>query len=131
MKRLLIIDDSAVVRKVAERILQDHALEVAHAESGVTGLAMCREFRPQYILLDSTLPDQTVTEFLAAIRERYGDAMPATMVMVNEVDIGPIMKAKRAGAAGFILKPFDRAHLIKAFAGILDGEEQHGATHAA
>ena len=41
--------------------------------------------------------------------------MPQIAICLTEVDIGAIMRAKRAGANGFILKPFNRAQLLERF----------------
>ncbi|MBZ0164531.1 MAG: response regulator [Notoacmeibacter sp.] len=131
MKRLLIIDDSAVVRKVAERILRDLEVEIDQASSGTAGLAVCRESRPDYILLDSMLPDHTSVEFLTALKDVYRGQMPMVLLMVNEMEIGPIMKAKRAGSSGHVLKPFNRSQLLTAFAKARDTAERRNATRAA
>ena len=40
---------------------------------------------------------------------------PRIMVCLTEVDIGAIMRAKRAGAEGYLLKPFNRPQLSQRF----------------
>lgn len=131
MKRLLIIDDSAVVRKVAERILRDLEVDIDQANSGTAALAICRESRPDYILLDSVVPDLSSVEFLTALRDIYRGQMPVVLLMVNEMDIGPIMKAKRAGSSGHVLKPFNRDRLLAAFSKACETAERRNATRAA
>ena len=116
MKRCLIIDDSAVIRKVAKRILSGPDLRVLEAESGHDGLAKCRAEMPEYIILDAGLPDISTLEFLAALKPLAPRGLPVVLLLMVELDIVPIMRAKRAGAAGYLLKPFDRAQLTARFA---------------
>ena len=116
MKRCLIVDDSAVIRKVAKRILSTETLRILEAESGAMGLAVCRSELPEFIILDGTLPDYTPTEFVTTLKSWIEpERMPIVLVLVHELDIVPIMRAKRAGAAGYLLKPFDRESLIARF----------------
>lgn len=116
MKRCLIVDDSAVIRKVAKRILSSETLRIIEAESGAMGVAMCRSELPEIIILDGTLPDFTPTEFVTTLKSWVEPArMPIILVLVHELDIVPIMRAKRAGAAGYLLKPFDRQSLTTRF----------------
>ncbi|MAW88688.1 MAG: hypothetical protein CMJ42_19380 [Phyllobacteriaceae bacterium] len=116
MKRCLIVDDSAVIRKVAKRILSSETLRILEAESGAMGIALCRSELPEIIILDGTLPDYTPTEFVTTLKSWVEPAhMPIILVLVHELDIVPIMRAKRAGAAGYLLKPFDRQSLTTRF----------------
>ncbi|PHP67300.1 hypothetical protein CSC94_09670 [Zhengella mangrovi] len=116
MKRCLIVDDSTVIRKVAKRILSSETLRILEAENGSMGLAVCRSELPEYIILDATLPDYTPTEFITTLKGWVeADRMPVILVLLHELDIVPIMRAKRAGAAGYLLKPFDRESLTTRF----------------
>ena len=115
MKRCMIVDDSAVIRKVAKRILNSDMLRILEAGSGGAALAECRADMPEYLILDATLPDMKTLEFLTALKAIPAQRQPLVFLMAIELDLGPIMRAKRAGAAGFLLKPFDRQSLTTAF----------------
>ncbi|RLQ88373.1 response regulator [Notoacmeibacter ruber] len=114
MQRCLIIDDAPVVRKVASRILSTEDMEVEVADSASAGLSIFSEMRPDIILLDDWLPDMRSVDFLQSLQTMTGGAMPLVFLMVVEVDPVPIMRAKRAGADGWILKPFDRPQMMAA-----------------
>lgn len=113
MKRCLLVDNSAVIRKVAKRILAGQDLDVIEAGNGVEGIAICVTNMPELILVDSTLPDMTGIDFIQRVRSITTAAIkPQIAICLTEFDIGAIMRAKRAGAQGYLLKPFNRPQLL-------------------
>ncbi|KXF76676.1 hypothetical protein ATN84_11580 [Paramesorhizobium deserti] len=116
MTRCLIIDDSSVIRKVARRILSDSAMTIADVANGSQAIEHCMAEMPDVVLLDSDLPDLPTLEIIGAIRELPGGKDARIVLCLNEVDLTKIMRAKRAGASGYMLKPFDRPYLTAQFA---------------
>lgn len=112
MKRCLFVDDSSVIRKVAKRILNGPDLVVVEASTGVEGLDMCAYNMPEIIVVDGALEDMTPAEFIRRVRAMDGQVKPQIAICLTEVDIGAIMRAKRAGAQGYLLKPFTRPQLL-------------------
>ena len=115
----LLVDDSSVIRKVARRILSETVTEFAEASTGREALEACFARMPDVILLDHDLPDMTALEILSKLRAMPGGNRPRIILCLYELDVTRIMRAKRAGADGYILKPFDRAYLTEQFANIL------------
>lgn len=115
MKRCLIVDDSPVIRKVAKRILYDLQYVITEAENGSDGLSKFRNTLPQVILLDHVLPDMTAVEFIQSAMRFSPHMKPSILLCITQLDVVRIMKAKRAGASGFVLKPFTRATLTHSF----------------
>lgn len=112
MKRCLFVDDSAVVRRVAKRILGGPDFDVIEAATGAEGVAACTIDMPDIIVVDGALPDMAATEFIRRVREIGGQIKPQIAICLTELDVSAIMRAKRAGAQGYLLKPFDRAQLL-------------------
>jgi two-component system, chemotaxis family, chemotaxis protein CheY len=115
MKRCMIVDDSSVIRKVAKRILNGPEMRVTEAELAQEALAICASDMPDIIVVDSSLPDMSTDAFIRqamSISELY---KPHIVVCMTEFDVGTIMRAKRAGAKGYILKPFNRPQLLERF----------------
>jgi two-component system, chemotaxis family, chemotaxis protein CheY len=110
--RCLFVDDSPVVRKVAKRILSGAGLDVAEAGSGSEALAFCAAEMPDIVVLDGFLPDMETVEVIRHIRAMPLGAHPRVLICLVEKDVGAIMRAKRAGAQGYLLKPFDRLSLL-------------------
>lgn len=115
MKRCMIIDNSNVIRKVARRILSGPQMAVIEAQSGSESLVLCRAELPDIIIVDLALADMEVVEFIRQVMAIHPDRKPRVLVCMARLDVGGFMRAKRAGAAGYILKPFDRAQLLERF----------------
>jgi two-component system chemotaxis response regulator CheY len=115
MKRCLIVDDSSVVRKVAKRILSGPEMLVGEAADATEALAICAAQMPDVIIVDFALPDMDAIELIRHLATMSSLLKPQIVVCMIEFDVGAIMRSKRAGAAGYILKPFDRTQLIESF----------------
>jgi two-component system, chemotaxis family, chemotaxis protein CheY len=111
----MIVDDSSVIRKVAKRILNGPDMVVIEAGSGFEALEMCAVEMPDLIILDGALPDMTSTEFIRTAIAMEARVKPQIVLCLTEIDVGAIMRAKRAGAKGYILKPFNRSQLLERF----------------
>ena len=115
MRRCMIVDDSSVIRKAAKRILAKPDLLIVEAENGAEALDLCSVEMPDVVIVDGTLPDMTSAECIAGLNSIDEDKKPKIFVCVPEVNLRTIMRAKRAGAKDFLLKPFDRASLLGRF----------------
>jgi two-component system, chemotaxis family, chemotaxis protein CheY len=115
MKRCMFVDDSAVIRKVAKRILGGPELFIIEASTGFEAVSICAADMPDIIVVDSALPDMTAVEFIRRVRAIETPVKPQIAICLTEVDIAAIMRAKRAGAQGYLLKPFNRPQLLDRF----------------
>ncbi len=112
MKTALIVDDSAVIRKVARRILETLDFSVRDAENGAIALTMCAEAMPDVILLDWNMPSMDGYEVLRHVRQSPLGDRPKILFCTTENDVGAIARALRAGADEYIMKPFDREIMV-------------------
>jgi two-component system, chemotaxis family, chemotaxis protein CheY len=108
MKLCLVVDDSAVIRKVARRILEQLDFEICEAEDGQQALESCARRMPDAILLDWNMPVMNGFDFLKALRLAPGGREPKVVFCTTENDVGHIARAIHAGADEYIMKPFDR-----------------------
>jgi two-component system chemotaxis response regulator CheY len=108
MKQILVVDDSAVIRKVARRILEGLRFQITEAEDGSKALAACELLMPDAILLDWNMPVMDGFEFLRALRQMPGGGAPKVVFCTTENDVAHIARAMHAGADEYIMKPFDR-----------------------
>lgn len=104
----LIVDDSAVIRKVARRIIEDIGYAVTEAEDGETAMKLCGQAMPDVILLDWNMPNRDGYAFLQELRSSVEGLKPKVVFCTTENDVGAIARALRAGADEYIMKPFDR-----------------------
>lgn len=108
MKHCLVVDDSAVIRKVARRILDELNFTTSEAENGVDALDQCRASMPDAVLLDWNMPEMDGIAFLVALRKESGGQEPKVIFCTTENDVEHIARAISAGANEYIMKPFDR-----------------------
>jgi two-component system, chemotaxis family, chemotaxis protein CheY len=111
MKRLkvLIVDDSSVMRKIVERALRQAGLdlsEVLEAGNGAEALAAVQQGSLDMIFSDINMPIMDGLEFLknlAAIDSARG--VPVVMI-TTEGSEARVVEALSAGAKGYLRKPF-------------------------
>lgn len=115
MKRCMIVDDSSVIRKVAKRILAGPEMIVIEAGTGTQALDMCAAEMPDVIVVEGVLPDMNAVDFIRQAMAIPSPIRPRIMICIPQFDLGAIMRAKRAGAAGFVMKPFNRPQLLERF----------------
>ncbi|RYB04754.1 response regulator [Lichenibacterium ramalinae] len=108
MTRVLVVDDSSVIRKVARRILEGLSLETAEADSGPAALDACAVAMPDGVLLDWNMPEMDGYAVLKALRRMPGGSKPKVLFCTTENDAAHIAKARQAGADDTMMKPFDK-----------------------
>ncbi len=115
MSYCLIVDDSAVIRKVAKHIVEGFKFETSEAEDGSVALAKCRKQMPDAVLLDWNMPQMDGIQFIKALREEKDGHMPKVIFCTTENDANHISMAIEAGADEFVMKPFDKTILETKF----------------
>ena len=108
MIQALVVDDSAVIRKVARRIFEGLQFETTEAEDGDKALQACAFLMPDLILVDWNMPVLDGFGFLKALRQMPGGRKPKVLFCTSENDVAHVARAMHAGADDHILKPFDR-----------------------
>ena len=108
MTRVLVVDDSSVIRKVARRILEGLSIETDEAESGQAALDACASGMPDGILLDWNMPEMDGYAVLRALRKMAGGNIPKVVFCTTENDAAHLAKARYAGADDTMMKPFDK-----------------------
>jgi two-component system chemotaxis response regulator CheY len=107
--RVLIVDDSSVMRKIVERSLRQAGLDpmtVLEAGSGTEGLDLLRAKQVDLILSDINMPSMDGLEFLRQLRaQNLAPGIPVVMI-TTESSEEHVKQAILAGAQGYIRKPF-------------------------
>jgi len=118
MKQILVVDDSAVIRRVARRILENLHFRTSEAPSGYAALEECGRAMPDIILLDWNMPEMDGLEFLGELRKMPGGVTPKVLYCTIENEVGHLARAKYAGADDYMMKPFDSETMKRKFAEI-------------
>ncbi|MBM97175.1 MAG: response regulator [Oceanospirillaceae bacterium] len=113
MKRLMIVDDSMIIRR---RIKREHGLEnfsvVGTASDGEQAVALARQTNPDLITIDLTMPNMDGIDAIPLISE----ACPTAKILVVSAlsDKATAIQALSRGAQGFLCKPFTDEELQQA-----------------
>jgi two-component system chemotaxis response regulator CheY len=116
MLRVLIADESEVVRKIAAHILTEMGLETVECASTLDLLVKCQTELPAAIIVDSAMVG--ALDVIRNIRALPNGRHPQIFYSLVKADLRSLMAGKTAGATDFLLKPFDRKTLNAAFAAI-------------
>jgi two-component system alkaline phosphatase synthesis response regulator PhoP len=117
---ILIIDDSAVIRQIAELTLGSRGWRILTAETGPQGIAMAASERPDAILLDVVMPDPDGLETLSRLRDDTQTAGIPVIFLTGLADTEEERaKLSALGAAGVLAKPFVPETLAELVAGVL------------
>lgn len=109
----MIVDDALFSRKLTRRILEGAGYEViAEVESGHEARQKYLETQPQVVLMDIVMPKMDGISALRSIKEIDPDARIVIVSSIGSRD--QVLQALKAGAASFILKPFQPNQLIQA-----------------
>ena len=132
MKNVVVVEDSAIMREISVRILKDLGIETREATTAPAAVEMCRETKPDAVLLDWDLPQLGALDFLRGVGELDQAQRPVIILIATENDHQQSTLARAAGAAHHLLKPFDAATLEDKLAeiGVIAASEQTGATRA-
>lgn len=113
-KTILVVDDSATVRKLLTSKLEKSGHNVICAVDGVDALLRISEALPDMVFLDITMPRKDGYEVCKEIRSNP-DAKDLPVVMISGKDgFFDKVRGKMAGASGYVTKPFGPDALMKA-----------------
>jgi two-component system chemotaxis response regulator CheY len=102
--KLLIVDDSTVIRRSIQRTIGKRHTEVRTAGNGLEALQVFEEFQPEVVTMDITMPEMDGLSCVEAILGKR----PNTRILVISAlaDKATAVEAVKRGAQGFLLKPF-------------------------
>ncbi len=111
--KIVLIEDQAMFRDLLKKICRDHfrLSVVGEAEDAATGLALCRKFRPDIILLDLNLPDKdgvTLADELIAMDPRV-----RILALSTECDDYTLYRVLNSGMHGYVDKNRQSVDVLK------------------
>ena len=110
--KFLVVDDFSTMRRIVRNLLNELGFtNVQEAEDGVDALAKLRADPFDFVVSDWNMPNMTGIELLRAIRaDEKLKHLPVLMVTA-EAKKENIIEAAKAGASGYVVKPFTAATL--------------------
>lgn len=114
-KTILTVDDSRTMRDMLHLALSDAGYNVVQAQDGVHGLEVLQDMDvPDVIVTDINMPRMDGFGFIEGVRRDQKHRAVPILVLTTESDAEKKDRARRAGATGWIVKPFDPVKLIAA-----------------
>ncbi|WP_226011976.1 chemotaxis protein CheY [Halomicrobium salinisoli] len=112
MPDVLIADDSEFMRNLLREILEEDHTIVGEVENGVEAVEVYEEERPDLVMMDIVMPIRDGIEATDEIKTENPDA---NVIMCTSVGQEEKMKeAVKAGADGYITKPFQKPSVMEA-----------------
>jgi nitrogen regulation protein NR(I) len=108
-QRVLIIDDERDVHYSFRRLLEKEPLDILSAESGEEGIRLARKSRPDLIVMDIRMGQQSGLDTLKEIRQI--NPRQVVIMMTAYGTSQTAIEAMKLGAYDYVLKPFDIPHL--------------------
>lgn len=112
MKRVLTVDDSASVRQMVSFTLSKAGFEVSEAVDGKDGLAKAASAKFDMIITDLNMPNVDGIQLITGVRKLPGYAFVPILMLSTESQAEKRDAGRKAGATGWIVKPFNADQLI-------------------
>jgi two-component system chemotaxis response regulator CheY len=120
--RLLIVDDSNMIRTRISRVVQNGGLKgvvlAGLAKNGKEALRIARATRPEVVTMDLTMPEMDGIECIAELLKF--DPSIRILVVSALSDKTTAIQALKRGARGFVAKPFSDEELQIALLDVTD-----------
>lgn len=113
MAKVLVVDDSLSVRKVVERALTGRRIEAVTVASGVEALERIEREAPDVVVCDVVMPDRDGWQICAFVKGHARLADTPVLLMTGVVDDAVRARAREAGAAAILTKPFGADDLLR------------------
>ena len=112
MRRILTVDDSASVRQMVSFTLRKAGYEVIEAVDGIDGLDKVSKEKFDMIITDLNMPNVDGIQLIAAVRKLVGCSFVPILMLTTESQAEKKDAGRKAGATGWIVKPFNADQLI-------------------
>ena len=125
--RILIVDDSSVMRKIVERSLRQAGLEIVQvleASNGAEALVVAQNNALDLILSDINMPTMDGLEFVRRLRDVENAKNVPVIMITTEAGESAVGQALANGARGYIRKPFTPEQIKERIAPLLEEQDE-------
>ena len=131
--RILVVDDDPTNVALLEGLLGDEGFtQVRSTTDSRQVLSLCREFKPDIILLDLLMPHLNGLAVLDSIAEEFrGEEFPPVLVLTADATPATKNIALAAGATEFLTKPFNHTDVLLRIGFLLDSRGRGKTTNGA
>ena len=119
--RILVVDDSATIRRSAETMLTKEGCEVITAENGFEALSKITRYRHDLIFVDIMMPRLDGYQTCAIIKNNAEFRNTPVVMLTSKDGLFDMARGRVVGSDQYLTKPFTREEL-------LDAVKQHTAS---
>ncbi|HEX7785329.1 MAG TPA: response regulator [Methylomirabilota bacterium] len=112
MKTILYVEDNEFNRKIVRQLLSRTSYRLIEATDGEAGVTTARQSRPDLIIMDIQLPKLSGLEATRQLRTAPETADTPIIVVTSFALAGDEQKARQAGAAAYLAKPYSPRELL-------------------
>ncbi|BAU29700.1 two-component system chemotaxis response regulator CheY [Aneurinibacillus soli] len=113
MYKILVVDDALFIRSIVKGYLTENNFEVvAEAQNGKEALAKYIETCPDIVTMDITMPEMDGIETIKQIKKHDSKAKIVICSAMGQEHM--VIKALKAGAVDFVVKPLDKERVLAA-----------------
>lgn len=105
MAKILLADDSVLIRKMTTMNLEKIGFSIIQAEDGQQAYELAQKEKPDIILLDAEMPEMDGWETLEALKKNSITAAIPVFMCTGDDSSDYLEKAKQLGASGYFVKP--------------------------
>jgi len=119
---LLIVDDSATIRKILQRVLQQTEIpigQIFEAGDGVEALNMLKANKVGLILSDINMPNMDGLQLLSQLKANAEWKEVPVVMISTEGSQAKVLEAVQLGAKGFVRKPFTPEQVKEKLVGLV------------
>ncbi|MEX0277168.1 MAG: PleD family two-component system response regulator, partial [Ruegeria sp.] len=111
IRKVLIVDDSRLQRRILAASLKKWGFEVLEADSGEDAITICSEDPPDLVLSDWVMPGMSGLEFCQAFRAMGTDRYSYFILLTSKSEKQEVARGLDAGADDFLIKPLEADEL--------------------
>jgi two-component system chemotaxis response regulator CheY len=111
-KTILTVDDSMSIRETVRMTLEGAGYRVCTAEDGLRGLAAAQQTRADLVITDLNMPNMDGITLIAQLRASPSYRFTPILMLTTESQEEKKVAGRKAGATGWIVKPFDPARFV-------------------
>jgi len=107
MTKILVIDDSGIMRKTVDFVLKHNGYTILEASDGASGIALARREKPDLILLDLMMPYLS-GEAVALTMQRDPDLRSTPIIVITAMSQSDVVISMlESNVKGYLLKPVE------------------------
>lgn len=117
MSKILVVDDDPTLVDFLKLLLESEGYDTFEAYDGRDALAQIEKVEPELVLLDYMMPNMHGLDVLRNVKENYRSSFVVMLTGKGSEQVA--VECMKAGAADYLMKPFDNENLLTVVRNVL------------